>query len=87
MRASLAKRSAFRRLISILFTGSRIRAASRARPWEPHKCASKAEQNAKLAFLLEWVRDYYRRDGELSLTGHRALFSAYAGPKREVVRA
>lgn len=58
-----------------------------ARPWEPHKYASKAEQDAKLAFLLEWVRDYYWRDGEMSLTGHRALFSAYAGPKREVVHA
>ena len=56
----------------------------KARPWEPHKYASKPEQDAKLAFLLDWVRDYYRRDGEMSLAGHRALFAAYDGPKREL---
>ncbi len=53
----------------------------RARPWEPHKYASKAEQDAKLAFLLQWVSDYYTREGDLSLTAHQALFDAYAGPK------
>lgn len=56
----------------------------RARPWEPHKYASKAEQDAKLEFLLGWVREYYRREGPLSLSGHRAVFERYAGPKREV---
>lgn len=55
----------------------------RARPWEPAKYASKEEQDAKLDFLLAWVSDYYRRDGPMSLKGHRALFDAYAGPKRE----
>ncbi len=39
----------------------------RERPWEPHKYASKAEQDAKLAFLLSWVADYYRRGGNTSL--------------------
>lgn len=53
----------------------------RARPWEPHKYTSKAEQDAKLAFLLQWVRNYYTREGDLSLAGHRALFEAYLGPK------
>ena len=56
----------------------------RARPWEPHKYASKAAQDEKLAFLLAWVRDYYVRDGEMSLRGHRAVFDAYAGAKREI---
>jgi adenylate kinase family enzyme len=56
----------------------------RSRPWEPHKYASPAEQDAHLAFLLEWVRDYYHRDGEMSLRAHRALFDAYDGPKREL---
>lgn len=55
----------------------------RARPWEPAKYASKAEQDAKLDFLLGWVSDYYKRDGTMSLKGHRAVFDAYAGPKRE----
>lgn len=56
-----------------------------ARPWEPHKYASKEEQDKHLAFLLEWVRGYYRRDGEMSLSGHEVLFNAYAGPKRRIV--
>lgn len=56
----------------------------RARPWEPHKYASKAEQDQKLVFLLAWVRDYYLRDGPMSLHGHRSVFDAYAGPKREI---
>jgi adenylate kinase family enzyme len=53
----------------------------RSRPWEPHKYASKAEQDEKLAFLLSWVRDYYSRDGDLSLTAHQDLFETYRGPK------
>lgn len=56
----------------------------RARPWEPHKYASKADQDSKLEFLLAWVSDYYRRADDTSLARHRALFDAYAGPKREL---
>jgi adenylate kinase family enzyme len=53
----------------------------RTRPWEPHKYASKDEQDRKLEFLLSWVCDYYTRDGDLSLGAHWALFEAYRGPK------
>jgi adenylate kinase family enzyme len=56
----------------------------RERPWEPHKYASKAEQDQKLEFLLRWVADYYVRDGEMSLAAHRALYEAYDGPKRRI---
>lgn len=56
----------------------------RNRPWEPHKYANRAEQDAKLEFLLHWVADYYVRDGAMSLAGHRALFDGYSGPKREL---
>lgn len=56
----------------------------RQRPWEPHKYASKADQDSKLEFLLAWVSDYYRRDDDMSLARHRAIFDAYAGPKREL---
>jgi len=54
----------------------------RARPWEPHKYASKAEQDAKLEFLLGWVAEYYERDGDMSMRAHRALYDEYHGPKR-----
>lgn len=53
----------------------------RNRPWEPHKYASKAEQDEKLEFLLSWVRDYHSRDGDLSLSAHQILFDGYRGPK------
>lgn len=56
----------------------------RARPWEPHKYASKAEQDANLAMLLDWVRAYDTREDELSLRAHRRLFKSFNGPKREV---
>jgi len=54
----------------------------RDRPWESHKYASKAAQDTNLDFLLNWVRDYYRRDDDCSYRRHRAIFDAYDGPKR-----
>jgi len=56
----------------------------RARPWEPEKYPSKAEQDARLPFLLDWVREYYVRDDDLSLAAHRRLFDGFVGSKREL---
>ena len=56
----------------------------RNRPWEAHKFRSKAEQDERLAFLLNWVREYYTRDDPLSLRAHEALFQRYLGPKRRL---
>lgn len=57
-----------------------------ARPWEPHKYKSQAEQDQHLAFLLTWVVDYYQRDGDMSHAAHRALFDSYAGPKQHLIQ-
>lgn len=57
----------------------------RARPWEPHKYASKEAQDANLAMLLDWVRAYETRSDEFSLRAHRTLFDGFAGAKRELV--
>ena len=51
------------------------------RPWEPHKYASKQEQDANLQFLLSWVADYYTRDGPMSLGAHQTVFGKYPGRK------
>jgi len=59
-------------------------ARCRSRPFEPHKFASKEDQDRHLAFLLEWVAGYYQRDDTMSLAAHRALFERYAGPKRRI---
>ena len=56
----------------------------RARPWEPNKYPTQAEQDAKLAFLLDWVRGYYSRTDALSLQAHRRLFESFNGAKQEV---
>jgi adenylate kinase family enzyme len=55
-----------------------------ARPWEPEKYASGREQDARLPFLLDWVRSYGHRDDEYGRAQHRALYAAFDGPKREV---
>lgn len=57
-------------------------ASCKARPWEPHKYASQAEQDSRLAFLLTWVAEYYTRDGDMSHGAHEALFRSYPGSKR-----
>ncbi len=59
-------------------------AHNEARPWEPHKYASKDEQDAALAFLRSWVRDYYVRDDECSLSWHARVYAAFSGPKRRL---
>lgn len=58
----------------------------RARPWEPHKYRSKQEQDEKLPLLISWVREYYTRDGDMSLVGHRECFAGFAGLKWELTR-
>ena len=55
----------------------------RARPWEPHKYPSREAQDANLAMLLAWVRDYETRSDEFSLAAHRALFDKFTGEKNE----
>lgn len=56
----------------------------RQRPWEAHKYDSRQEQDAHLEFLLAWVREYYTREGDLSLVGHQALFDRYGGTKQKL---
>jgi adenylate kinase family enzyme len=55
-----------------------------ARPWEPHKYASKEAQDANLEMLLGWIRDYWTRDDVFSQAAHRALFDGFAGDKLEL---
>jgi adenylate kinase family enzyme len=60
------------------------RAHCQARPWEPAKYPSRAEQDARLPMLLEWVSAYYTREDDMSLAAHRRLFDTFAGPKTEL---
>ena len=56
---------------------------NRSRAWEPHKYASKGEQDAMLDHLQAWVAGYYEREDQWSYHAHRRLFDAFAGRKSE----
>jgi adenylate kinase family enzyme len=56
----------------------------RARPWEPHKYASKEEQDRNLDFLIQWVRGYDTRADELSRRAHEELFASFDGEKHRL---
>lgn len=55
----------------------------RRRPWEPSKFSSAEQQNAMLAQLIDWVKEYETRNDEYGLKRHRQIFDSFAGPKRE----
>ena len=57
------------------------------RPWEPAKYDRPEQQEERRAALAEWVRRYAVRDDDHGLAAHRALFEAFAGPKREYAAA
>lgn len=59
------------------------RANCRNRPWEPHKYATAADQDANLEMLLAWVGQYPERTDEFSLQAHRRIFDGFEGRKRE----
>ena len=54
-----------------------------ARPWEPHKYASKQAQDEMLGNLQAWVTEYYQRQDQWSYHAHRIIFDSFAGPKSE----
>ncbi|QQD18213.1 AAA family ATPase [Spongiibacter nanhainus] len=56
-------------------------ANARARPWEPHKYASKADQDANLAMLIDWIGQYQSRQDGFSRTAHQQLFESFTGNK------
>lgn len=51
------------------------------RPWEPHKYASKTEQDKNLGMLVEWIEGYALREGALSKAYHDALYNQFTGKK------
>ena len=51
------------------------------RPWEPHKYPSKADQDANLDMLLNWIRQYDKRSDTSSQEAHQVLFEHFRGTK------
>ena len=54
---------------------------ARQRPWEPHKYASKAVQDANLEMLLHWISEYDTREDTFSKRAHVALYASFGGKK------
>lgn len=77
-----------RRATTLLFLNPGVEACianARRRPWEPHKYASKEEQDAGLDFLLGWIRQYDARSDEFGLGSHRRVFERFEGEKVELM--
>ena len=53
------------------------------RPWEPSKFFSAEQQDAMLAQLIQWVKEYETRNDEYGLKRHRQIFDNFSGTKRE----
>lgn len=54
---------------------------ARNRPWEPHKYASKVEQDMNLDMLIDWISDYDERKDVFSRSAHQTLFDKFPGKK------
>ena len=55
---------------------------ARKRPWEPHKYASKKEQDANLEMLLGWIAEYNQRSDSCSKIEHQRIFDSFSGDKK-----
>jgi hypothetical protein len=53
------------------------------RPWTPEYCASPEDQQRFLEPLVKFIREYKTVTNEFGQIRHRAIFAAFAGPKRE----
>lgn len=51
------------------------------RPWEPHKYKSKAEQDANLSMLIDWISQYEHRTDTFSKAAHEKLYNGFLGEK------
>ncbi|MFT7559451.1 MAG: adenylate kinase family enzyme [Flavobacteriales bacterium] len=69
-------------LIFLDFSAQQCGDHARMRPWEPHKYACKAAQDANLAMLLDWIEGYYQREDVFSLAQHNEFYDSYKGPKQ-----
>ena len=53
----------------------------RNRAWEPHKYESSEAQEANLATLIDWVKQYHSRTDEFSRHAHVQLYENFGGQK------
>ena len=54
---------------------------AKKRPWEPHKYKTKAEQDANLTMLVDWISQYEHRTDTFSKAAHEKLYNEFLGEK------
>ncbi len=54
---------------------------ARNRPWEPHKYASREDQDKNLDMLIDWIAQYPTRQDVFSEAAHNAFYEQFAGKK------
>jgi len=60
---------------------------AQGRPWEPHKYASKAAQDANLEMLINWIREYPIRTDTCSRGAHLAVYESFSGKKTRITQS
>lgn len=58
---------------------------AKKRPWEPHKYSSKAEQDANLPMLIDWISQYQVRTDSFSKSAHQKLYDDFLGKKAQFI--
>jgi len=56
-------------------------ANAKNRPWEPHKYESKQAQDNNLDMLIDWIRQYSKRQDTFSEYAHKKLYESFSGKK------
>jgi adenylate kinase family enzyme len=56
---------------------------AKKRPWEPHKYKTKAEQDANLTMLIDWISQYENRRDTFSKASHEKLYNEFLGKKAQ----
>ena len=51
------------------------------RPWEPHKYESKEAQDSNFEMLINWIKDYRKREDEFSYRSHMKFYEGFVGAK------
>lgn len=59
---------------------------AKKRPWEPHKYESKEAQDSNLEMLINWIKEYKKRDDTFSSLLHLKFYEGFVGKKSMITK-
>ncbi len=59
---------------------------AKRRPWEPHKYPTKEAQEQNLEMLINWIKEYTKRDDVFSHHAHITFYDGFSGRKTMYVK-